>query len=116
MCCHLRRGQRQCAGLIEDDGVRLRDGFEEFSALDGDVIFRSLANGAEHSERHGKLERTAEIHHQHRECARGVRVSASAARLPANVYGTSLSARLRRFGLALLFRRSLFSIMATIWS
>ena len=98
--CHLRRGQRQCAGLIEDDGVRLRDGFEEFSALDGDVIFRSLANGAEHSERHGKLERTAEIHHQHRECARRCARQRQRCQTAGKRVWHEFVSQARRFGLA----------------
>ena len=62
---NLGRGVGERAGFVEDDGVRLGDGFEEAPALDGDVMAAALAHGREHRDRHGELERAGEVDHQH---------------------------------------------------
>ena len=61
----LGRGVGERAGLVENDGVRLGDGFEEAPALDGDVMAAALAHGREHRDGHGELERAGEVDHQH---------------------------------------------------
>ena len=61
----LGRGVGERAGFVEDDGVRLGNGFEEAPALDGDVIAAALAHGREHRDGHGELERAGEVDHQH---------------------------------------------------
>lgn len=58
-------GQR--AGLVEHDGVRLGHRLQKASALDGDVIAAALPHGGQHRDGDGQLERTGEVHHQHRE-------------------------------------------------
>ena len=60
-----RAGVGERAGLVKDDGVRLRDGLEELAALDGDVLPPGLAHGGEHGEGHGELESAGEVHHEH---------------------------------------------------
>ena len=62
-----RRGVGERAGLVEDDGIRVRDRFDEASALDGDMMRAALAHRGEHGNRHGQLQRAGEIHHQHGE-------------------------------------------------
>ena len=60
-----RIGER--AGLVEDDSVRLRDGLEEASALDGDMMAAALAHGREHRDGHGELERAGKVDHENGE-------------------------------------------------
>ena len=67
-----RRGVGERAGLVEDDGVRVRDRFEEASALDGDMMHAALAHRGEHGNRHRQLQRAGEVHHQHGEHLRHV--------------------------------------------
>ena len=61
---HLRSGVGEGAGLIEHDGVCLCQRFQILAALYSDVVFPALPHGREHRQRHGKLQRTGEIHHQ----------------------------------------------------
>ena len=61
---HLRGGVGEGAGLIEHDGVRLCQRFQILATLYGDVVFPTLPHGREHRQRHGKLQRTGEVHHQ----------------------------------------------------
>ena len=66
---HLRGSAGECAGLIKHDSVGLRQRFQIFAALDGDVIAAALAHGGEDGQRHGQLERTGKVHHQARDGA-----------------------------------------------
>ncbi len=50
--------------FIKHDGVGLGQGFQIFSALDGDVVVAALAHGGEDGQRHGELEGAGEVHHQ----------------------------------------------------
>ena len=61
---HLWGGTGEGTGLIEHDGVRLCQRFQILAALYGDVIFPALPRGRERRQRHGKLQRTGEVHHQ----------------------------------------------------
>ena len=61
---HLGGGVGQGAGLIEHDGIRLRQRFQILTALYGDVVFPTLPHGRKHCQRHGELQRTGEVHHQ----------------------------------------------------
>ena len=62
---HPRAGVGQRAGFVKDDGIRFGRSFEEFAALDRDVLPAGLAHGGQHCQRHGELECTGKIHHQH---------------------------------------------------
>ena len=66
---HARRGMGQRAGLIKDNGVRLRHRFHKAAALDGNVVDTGLLHTGEHRDRHGELECAREIDHEHRERA-----------------------------------------------
>ena len=68
-CRHARSGMGQRAGLIKDDGVRLRHRLHEAAAFDGDVMDAGFLHAGEHRDRHGELERAREIDHQHGERA-----------------------------------------------
>ena len=64
---HPGAGVGQGAGLVKDDGIGSRHSLQEFAALDGDVGASRLPHGGEDGQRHGQLQRTGEVHHQHRQ-------------------------------------------------
>ena len=63
------RGLRFCerSGLVKDDCVRLRHGFQEFSAFHGDPAGPCLPDRGQDGERHCKLQRAGEVDHKDRQ-------------------------------------------------
>ena len=54
----------QGAGLIKDDGVRLRHGFHELAALDGDTVIPRFLDRRQHRKRYRELQGAGVVHHQ----------------------------------------------------
>ena len=53
----------QCAGLIKNDGVRLRHGFHELAALDGDTVIPRFLDRRQHRKRYRELQGAGVVHH-----------------------------------------------------
>ena len=64
---HPGAGVGQGAGLVKDNDIRCRHGFQELAALDGDMGLACLPHGRQHRQRHGQLQSAGEVHHQHRQ-------------------------------------------------
>ena len=55
----------QGSGLVENYRVRCGNSLKEAPALDGNIMSAALAHRGQHRDRHGELQRTGEVHHQH---------------------------------------------------
>ena len=104
---HLRGSAGECAGLIKHDSVGLRQRFQIFAALDGDVVAAALTHSRKHRQRHGQLQRAGEVDHQDRDGAGGVTgqcvgnggaQQAVRHQLVCQGGGTGLAGRLQLFG------------------
>ena len=69
---HRGTGMGQRAGLVENHSVSFAELFQKFSALNRDFVAACLPHGRENAQRHGELQCTGEVHHQHRYGARCV--------------------------------------------
>ena len=65
-----RTGVGQRAGFVKHNRIRARDRFQKFAAFDRDMVSACLAHGGQHRQRHSKLERAGEVHHQDGQRAR----------------------------------------------
>ena len=97
----------QGAGLVEDNGVGLGQGFQILAALDGDMVAAALTHSRKHRQRHGQLQRAGEVDHQDRDSAGGVAgqcvgnggaQQAVRHQLVCQGGGTGLAGRLQLFG------------------
>ena len=96
---HARHGVGQRAGLVEHEGLRLRNGLKEAPALDGDMIGAGLLHRGQHRDGHGQLQRAGEIDHQHGQRAHGVARDKPYERRRAEAVGHKAVRQMRRVAL-----------------
>ena len=93
-------GMGKSAGLIKDDGVRFGYRFQEFAALDSDVLPSRLPHGGEHRQGHGQLQGAGEVHHQHRQGPGHIPGEGQAQQAPCEGVGHQLIRQAGRLGLS----------------